>query len=228
MYSKKITTSFCVLKKILLVALILGAYSCRSTDISMLHPKTKIETLLPALTPTFDFESFGIRFPHLITAGGDLSPSFVYGAFAVLANNSRHVADFNIIFQRDIEKNICVSDTYGNKKGTIKCSLIDARGVDKTWWLIPSCCLLFIPNLFGMPCWASEAEMQIEVAIFDDNNNLVGKYRSDVHQHKTYVAAYWGYNDPETRNYLLVFTKCMDEIKRQIANDYHRLYTALQ
>jgi len=228
MYSNKITISFRILKKMIAVALILGVYSCRSTDISLLHPKTKIETLLPALIPTFDFESFGKRFPHFLTIGSDSPPSIAYGSFTVLTKNNSHVADFNIIFQRDVEENICVYDTYGQKKGTIMCSLIDARQVDKGWWLIPSSCLFFIPNLLGMPLGASESEMQIEVTIFDDQHHLVGKYRSDVHKKKTYVAAYWGYSEPETRNYLIVFTKCMDEIKRQIANDYHRLSTALQ
>ena len=155
-------------------------------------------------------------------------PSFSYGAFAVLTNNSKHVADFNIIFQREVEENICVSDTYGQKKGTIICTLIDARGVNKGWWLVPSCCLLFIPNILGFPLGAFETEMQIEVFIFDVNNNLAGKYRSDIHKQKTYAAAYWGYNEPETRNNLLVFSKCMDDIKHQITNDYHRLNTVLQ
>jgi hypothetical protein len=206
--------------------LMFGVNSCKSLDSSTLHPKMKSEKLLPPLTPVLDVESFASRFPLAVTYGAGDGVSAVSGT-----RSNPHIADFNLIFQRDVEKNISEFDLMGEeKKGTIKCSFIDASGKYKgVVWNVISWFTLGIPYLFGMPANVREDEMQIEVSIFDIENRLVGRYRSDVHKNTSYNAMYWGYKEAVLPhiNYRLIFTKCMEDIKRQIEKDYSKLYDAL-
>ena len=199
---------------------------CRSVNTSLLRPKTKIEKLLPVLTPVFDDLSFSRRFVSLIATGVGTATTGESVTYSMPTYYNPNVSNFFSIFQRNVEDNICVSD-LSKPKGSIKCSLIDAYGNMKTGWAILSVCLLCIPNLFGLPLLGIENELQIEVSIFDSKNDLVGRYRSDLYKEKSYFAMYWGYNAPEIRNNIVAFTKCMEEIKHQIEKDYDRLNAAL-
>ena len=202
--------------------------SCKTViSTTTLHPKMQNEQLLPPLTPVFDTESFGIRFPlqvsSMVNAGHQ-----IMGAAGTYDNPN--LTNFRMIFQRDVEKNICRPNLDDKAKGTIKCSLVDAYDRTKEWWLIPSLLSGFTLNLLGMPRTTQYDELQIEVTIFDIENKLIGKYSSDALKSKTYTALYWGWgisaaNDVNKRK---IFTECMEDIKRQITKDYSRLYDALK
>ena len=203
-------------------------YSCKSLSPETLRPKTKNEKLLPPLTSVFDYESFYSVFPITISSGTVDTGAYGTGAFTAATYKNPILEDFKIIFQRDVNGNICVFDLDETRNGTIKCSLIEANGKQKYWWLIPSSLTFFIPNLLGMPLGSVEQELQIEVSIYDRNNNRIGRYTSDLHKDKSFSAMYYGYKSPSSKTNRLIFTKCMEDIKRQIEKDYNRLNEALK
>ncbi len=215
------------MKKILFVtmlaAIVLSANSCRTLNSAALNPKMKNEKLLPPLTPVLDMESFGFIFG--ITQTYVSSPGFT--TMTMTAYSNPVLNDINVIFRRDVSENICAG-LLGNK-GTIRCrAIVGVQEAGGIGWLVASGLTFFIPNLLGMPIWNIESELQVEAAIFDVNNILIGQYISDSHCQKTYAAAYWGYFQPDRKNVRDIFTTCMEDIKRRIANDYDRLNDALK
>ena len=227
---------------LILVAMIsFGFNSCKTLDMATLSPKVKNENLLPPLNSVLDVESFGSVFGLTKTIGygsfGGASKNIGrgyaigYGTTSMKSTTYSNpiLNDIEVIFNRDVE-NIC--NLLGTPKGSMKCRVI--VGEEKIYggagWAVLSGFTLCIPNLFGMPIASPKGNLQIEVTIFDNNNSVVGKYTSDFHKQKTYVALYWGYsyNNSMKRNARLIFIGCMEDIKRQIAKDYDRLVKALQ
>lgn len=214
------------------LALSFSASGCKSLDNSMLSPKTKNAELLPPLEPVFDVESFGTVFPIVQTTGSASYDSFTRTAsYSGGTYTNSKLRDFNTIFQRNVEGNICVPDLTGQKKGAIKCSLIDGNVEGGGYGCIPVSILsLGILNLLGMPFWKEGYNLQIEVIIFDRNNKLIGKYTSDYYKQVSWIAMYWGYelSDAQQHSARVAFTECMEDIKQQIAKDYNKLNNALR
>jgi len=198
---------------------------CRMLTSASLHPQMKNEKLLPPLTPEFIDESFYFRFPVDVT-------NKVQGAKGLVETTQKNpdISNFKLIFQRDVEKNICAVNLLDVPNGRIECRLIDAYGKVKIIWLLPSMLSAFTLNLLGMPAHGRYDEMQLEVTIFDTENKLVGKYTSDARKRKSFMALYWGWGleAMTDRNKRVIFTECMEDIKRQIENDYQRLSAALK
>lgn len=215
------------MKKLLLIcAVMLGLNGCVALSSTTLSPKIKNEKLLPPLVPVFDGESFFTHYPSSITLGSGA----VIGSTAIMNSSTFSnptLGDFDFIFQRDVDENICVPDmSYGEKKGTIRCSMYYAEYKEKFGWMIPSGLTLFIGCLLGMPSMSSESGLQIEVFVFDGNNKLVGKYRSDIHKRKHRHTLY---NTVKPRaNQREMFIACMEDVKRLIASDYDRLNDTLE
>ena len=224
-----------------IISLVIVVNGCKSLSLSTLEPKMKNKYLLPSLSPILDVESFGSVFGLIKTTGygsvGGVSKTMGrgygigYGSISMKSTTYSNpiLNDIDVIFNRDVE-NIC--HLSGTPKGSIKCRLI--VGKEKIYggagWAVLSGFTLCIPNLFGMPIMSPKCNLQIEVTIFDNNNSVVGRYTSDFRKQKTYVALYWGYsyNNSMKRNARLIFTGCMEDIKRQIEKDYTRLIEALK
>ena len=202
--------------------------SCKPLRITTLDPKVKNKQLLPPLDFVLETTSFGTIFGEVQSKGniyGNLG-----GTISTETSSSQNprINDFNVIFQRDVLNNIC--ELYGDKKGKIRCQAVVGKDNKNFGWMFLSIPLCFIPNFLGMPIYSHKTKLQIEVTIYDVNNRLVGKYTSDFHKQKSYAAMYWGYSIGNTpaRNVRLIFTECMEDIKRQIEKDYNRLNEALQ
>ena len=213
---------------LLAAGVIFSANSCKSLDYATLSPKMKNDKLLPPLTPTLDVASLGSVFPITQSVG---SGYVGYGTVSVYTSTHTNpvMNDLDVIFQRDISTNICDGLT-GTAKGSINCRAVVGKERRPRTWLVISGLTLCIPNLFGMPFGSSTAELQIEVTIFDGNNNIAGRYTSDIHKQKSYMAMYWGYSESDVyrKNARFVFTACMEDIKQQISRDYDRLIRTLQ
>jgi len=197
--------------------------SCKSLDNTTLNPKMKNEKLLPSLKPVFDEDSFSVMYGTYVRSN-------------YMVRYSPSLDDIKKIYERDLP-NIC--DFSGRAKGTIKCKAIDGKEEDRFWGNTSSagCFFMFvtvgtlgISPLFGIPIQDTNSELQIEITIIDSNNYVVGRYKSDMHKQRTWQALYWGYNMDNAfrRNARLVFIACMEDIKRQINEDYYRLVKALQ
>ena len=205
------------------VALMFSTHSCKSLGPETLRPTMKNQQLLPPLTPIFDYESFYAYFPMSITTG-----VVSEGVISSSTYKNPTLENFNIIFQRDVKGNICISDLEEKTNGTIKCIFIEAGVTMRIWWLIPSTLTLCTVNLLGMPFWTEKHKLQIEVSIYDRNNNRIRRYTSKFREDKSYVALYYGYASPLQKSSRLIFTKCMEDIKHQIAMDYNILNDALK
>ena len=210
-------------------ALCFSASGCKSLDNTMLNPANKNQALLPPLNPVFDVESFGTVFPLSISRGSAYATS--YGAsFSSATYSNPTLHDINLIFERNVEGNICVPDFTGQKKGTIKCKLVSGDHSENLGCLAPSILTIFTLNLLGMPIVSDTIDLQTEVTIFDRNNRLIGKYTSDSYSHKSWTALYWGYSgkDAPRNSARVVFIKCMEDIKQKIDKDSNRLNNALR
>ena len=200
--------------------------------ISTLQPKMKNDKLLPVLIPAIDANSFASIFGSTRTTGSGQTNYYggqtTYQNWSSTTYTNPRINEINTIFERDVLGNISAS--YGTTKGRIVCKAVIGYNSENLGWLVPNILLACVPAIFGAPMSSWKTQLQIEVMIYDVNNNVVGRYTSGLYQQKTYVAAYWGYHrgNSEPRSVRLVFTKCMEDIKRQIQRDYNRLNTALQ
>jgi len=226
---------------VILVVVAFGFNSCKTLDMSTLSPKMKNENLLPPLNPVLDVESFGSVFGLTKTTGhgsvsgasANIGGGYAIGMGSISMKSTTYsnpvLNDIDVLFNRDVE-NIC--NLSGTPKGSIKCRLIvgEEKMSGGIGWGLLSSVTLCIPNLLGMPIRSPKCNLQIEVTVFDNNDSVVGRYTSNFRKQKTYIALYWGYsyNDSMRRNARLIFTDCMEDIKRQIGKDYTRLMDALK
>ncbi len=160
-----------------------------------------------------------------------------YGYGATYSSTTANPAfnDIKTIFERDLEN---ISQISGAPKGSIRCRAIDGKSKDGKHRMsveafslaVASGLTLCTANLVGMPISCSKSKLQIEVTILDSNNNVIGRYISDFHKSKSYVAMYWGYSLSQAprKDARYVFTACMEDIKYQIEKDYTRLTEALK
>lgn len=233
------------MKKSLLSLLIAGTLillpGCKAIYLSEMSPQTRFgKTLLPALQPMVDVQSlenvFGISSTstssHGFATGHQVGPTaMVLGSSFSTSTTSRHgsINDIKVIFENDVRNNIC--EKYGTNKGYITCSALSgSSGKPIGMWWLGACPGLGVPYLFGMPARAAKTFLQIQVNIYDQQQNLVGSYQSPYYGDKEYVALYWGYSGSNaiSKTAMDTFKMCMDNIKQQIANDTERLVGLLK
>ncbi len=222
------------MKKILIFAAIaafaLGATGCATLNNAELSPKMKNARLLPTLKPVMDETSFGSALGLTETVGGGSvgAGGTVFIGATTYANPALN--DIDIIFRRDVGENICAG-LLGKAKGTIRCrAVLGGSKAGGYGWMVASCLTLAVPTFVGMPIGNRKGELQVEVTVYDADDNLVGQYTSEIHNSVEYIAFYWGYllENAKRKTARDNFTACMEDIKRQIAADYDRLNAALQ
>jgi len=207
-----------------------------------LKPELQNSFLLPALEIKVDLNSFesvySVGYSTGTTAGYGTSVSthsvVGFGSVQSSINRDPRVQDAITIFERDVKNNI--TNPIGEKKGYITCRI--ANGSAKAGcfgFSILSGFTLMIPNLLGMPFGCNKTYLDVEVEIYDLKNNLIGRYNAQGYD-KTWVAMYYGYSDfgpdksakPVARiSSINAFKSAMNEIKRQIENDYSRVKAKL-
>ena len=212
--------------------------SCATIQMSDLKPYPENSSMLPALEPRVDMNSF----ESVYSMGYSTGTTTGYGtsitknsALGIAINRSSmskdpRVQDAITIFDRDVKDNI--TNPFGDKKGYILCKI--AAGGTKTGgygWAFLSGITLMIPNIFGMPMGFNKTSLDIEVEIYDLNEKLIGRYNAQCYD-KTWIAAYHGYSGigpdksatPAARISSIKAFKCaMNDIKSQIDKDYVRL-----
>lgn len=221
----------------LFVVLVLFS-SCATLNMTDLKPYPKNSSLLPALEPRIDMNSFESAY----SMGYSTGTSTGYGtaitknsAIGIAVNRSSmskdpRVQDAITIFDRDVKDNI--TNPYGDKKGYILCKItVGSTKTGGLGWAFLSGLTLMIPNLFGMPFGVNKTSLDLEVEIYDLNENLVGKYNAQCYD-KTWIAMYYGYSGfgqdksatPAARISSINAFKCaMNDIKSQIDKDFVRL-----
>ncbi len=229
------------MKKLLFFFLIVTSLTgCKTLYLSELNPTQKYgNTSLPSLTPLIDVSSFETVFAasSTTTSSAGYMSGFNIGNTPYVVGNSLSTSstfrnptinDLKVIFENDVRNNICTK--YGANKGYISCSVVTGANYNPlgAWWLT-WCVGCGFWQLLGVPTGSAKTYLQIQVNIFDINKNLVGSYTSPYIKSKAYVALYWGYTSATARRKTArdAFKECMDDIKKQIANDAKRLTAAL-
>ena len=120
---------------------------------------------------------------------------------------------------------------YGEKKGTIRCYLVDGKAKEMGYgYAVLSGLSLLTLNFFGLPFGGEKVNMQIAVDVYDKNNNLVATYKSQPHKNKAYMACYWGYGMSSVERYpiLKTFSECLNDIHREMQYDSERVSKILK
>ena len=232
------------MRRISIITIVLSAMllsSCKTLYISELTPvHDGSEQLRPALKPVFDRESL----------------EYVYGVTSTTANtnSSSKISDFNgdkkmegessttvttsrnpkimqtkNYFIDDVNTNIC--ERYGKKAGTIQCRIINGYSESSAYVGMLGWLFIGAPFLVGLPACISESAMQIEVNIYDLEEELVASYRSKCYSDKDFVALYYGYRDhmdAENKTNITVFKKSMNDVKDQLKKDFQRVNQILR
>jgi len=226
----------------ILACIIFAIGGCQSLKNTTLHPKQKNANLLPSLTPALNANNFinALELYDTDFKSGNVvyatNTSFnlqtVEGQIMHLAEikdfNNPVINDIYSIFSRDVSLNICDFNT--NVKGAIVCHAVDGSANQGLYFLIPPSLFLTPLVFMGYPIAVPNIKLQIEVFIYDINYKLVGRYISKLYKSHSWVAPYWGYSFDNAIRYnaRIAFTKCMNDIKLQIMNDYARLYPILE
>lgn len=198
------------MKKIVLMALCLGIFSCKSLNYEDLNTnKSQNENLLKTIEPIVNHS----RLEEVYSAGSYNSYSNTNsGAYANSQSNNVYafgnqytstvssyskdvrVKDAVRIFDKEVKENII--ELEGENRGYIILSL-GYRGNDSSVALpIFSGLSLYTFNLLGMPNDNIKQSLEVEVEIRDLKNNRIKRYTETVLD-SDYVALYYGYH-PDT------------------------------
>lgn len=209
---------------------------CKSLYTSDLQPKKRITKQLPPLTPVMDIASlenaFGISSTtsnSFATGGMFFNTPYVSGTTNSTTYRDKSINDLQVLFNRDVEGAIC--EANGERKGFITCRVIDGGkkvgggGYTVASWIGAYC---FI-NLLGFPHGRYKAAFQLEVSIYDAQQNKIATYTSPYIMKKAWRAIYYGYcKEPGLRKVaILAYNDCMDNIKLQINKDADKIKQAL-
>ncbi|HHH52492.1 MAG TPA: hypothetical protein ENK91_02445 [Bacteroidetes bacterium] len=209
--------------------------SCVSLKLSDIRPVGKLNNLLPALTPHVDIKSFENTYlglsaalieSHPIYYGNDVWGADIVETYAYPDVDPR-IQDAVSIFIKDVKENM--TNPLGEKRGDILCRItygdVGRKGLG---WFYLSTITGFIPNLVGFPLMSTKATIELEVQIFDNDKNLIGRYVADCENTK-YIALYWGssYPDAARKANAAAFKCAMVKIKRQIQQDAPKLIAQL-
>lgn len=221
------------MKKIIPVFLMtLLVFGCKSLD-KTLGDTTQTEEKLPALELVMDENSFTAVYPSVSYSSTysvtDSSSDSDYSFTTTNGHNNtygnRYVNEFNKIYEKQMYDYVC--ESFGENKGKMVLKLVDGSfdSDDTGAWGKLSACLLFIPNLFGMPFYYAKGSVQLRLMVYNKNNDLLGKYESELYSAKAKVGI-GGYASDEDCDYAVtkdLFVKALNDIQKQVTNDTARL-----
>lgn len=230
--------------------IIISSYfiSCKTIQLSDLHPTGSLNQLLPRMEPQIDMNSFQANYGlstiynyNNTNTNNQHDSDYPYNYNANQSYYSTRIIDKRlqdaiVICEREIKNNI--TSNTGKALGHINIKIpaceTSIRGVPL---YVLSCMLLSIPNWFGMPSMLYRTELEIELEITDCNNNIIGFYQS--YGSKTIpVAAWHGYrgggfvltgSEPAARKSNIEAIKiAMKDIKLKIEKDYQKIIEQLE
>ena len=218
------------MKKLVLVPFILISLftSCKSIYLSELKPSPKNTKLLPALEPQVDIMSLETAYStgivEVLAYDSRLSNTYFLGIGNSTSTiyKDKRVQDAITIFKRDVTDNI--TTPFGEKKGSITCRVVAGEESMKDPWMWGTAFSLFTLNLLGIPLYSSVTNLDVEVEIYNNKNNLIGKYSATGYS-KIWVALYWGYDSfsASRKSAYTAFKMALNDIKLKIQDDNDRL-----
>lgn len=123
--------------------------------------------------------------------------------------------DVVTLFEREVRDKI--TQSVGKRKGYINLKIPAIVVAEDYGWGILSILTLGLPAFVGMPVNAVKTAMDIEVEIYDLEENMVARYNATC-ERKSHVAFYHGYDKEGAlrKSNLDAFKCAMNDIKNQI------------
>jgi hypothetical protein len=185
---------------------------------------------IPKLKVDFDEKSFGPYFRptdiilDVVTGVPDLPQKYAHK----LDTETQMGNDVQFIFSKELLGNIC--ERRGGTKGVIYCRQVTRNGYIKNYWPpVISVVTLGVANLFGMKFKRQVFEVNIEVDIYDLDDNLVSTY-SAVGAGEADVKAYTGYSEKGAQRtaFAFAFTDALQQIKDDMYEDFDFINKSLK
>ena len=180
-------------------------------SLTELRPQGKNDTLLPMLDPIVDTHSLEFAYAgsrqhvssNITITTNDDEDSVIYDYSS--PSYDQRIQDAITIFTRDVTNNICDSSTpsCGTIQMSIAAANIRQRGLGL---LLASTLLLWTPQLVGVPIGFYETQLDVDVEIFDRNDNIVGRYNT-LSKSNVVMALYYGYGFDANRESALACTQ---------------------
>ena len=229
------TQTFNLCKWIGLFAFLFIVSSCRTLNLTELTSQNTNENLLPPLQTEVDVSIVEGNRMNTTTSTTEI---FEEGEVekgqtiihTVAKTKSLSVAsnDYITLFERDVNSNI--TRGYGKAEGRIVCRIV-AQNHDygNGGLALLSVCSFGILNIFGMPYDANASSIDLDVFIYNKNDELIGRYNG-VGKARILSAFYYGYAPYSATRLARIkaFKKAMDTIKMQIDRENARLVAALE
>lgn len=210
------------MKKTCYLILVLLLTSCVSLQPGVFQPIQNHCIKLPNLDPVFDFVSFESFY------GGYtwIEHTDEDGAIISTTNRQQGLQDALTLFERNVRN--CITDEFTENKGYIICKLAAAGISNNSFFSIASGLSLGLINLFGFPFSGTKVFIDIEVAIYNNDNKLIARYYGDG-KLKNFSGLYYGYrlHEVSRATKLEAFSLALEEVKAKIANDKEKIISML-
>lgn len=215
----------------IIIAIALTTISCRVLELNTLKPEGKNPQLLPPLETHFDMYSLERNYPDKMISQTDIrinEGDVISHDYDMINIQSSDVStnDLLTVFQRDVKYNI--TNPYGEKKGLIACRIAGKESRDNRVLLLLSALSLCTLNILGMPVSVEKIYLDIDVDIFNNNNELIGSYTASGKARNT--SSLYGYTKSAAvrKANIEAFKNAMNDIKEQINDDYSNLISRLE
>lgn len=220
------------MKKNLLAILLIGIslVGCKSYSALEKTPTAQLPAKLPAMELILDEQSFATVTGYenhestgvaVASGWGARYSTVAYTGSSTKSYASSDLNNIKSLFLTNMYNNIVTK--IGEKRGKVVCRLVAGKDKPNYGFTVLSSCLLFVPNLFGMPFGSNSTTMLVEMDFLDAHGNVVATYQSKQHQVKKYLAMYWGYEDPSEVTIAETFKLCLEDLNIQIKGDYAQL-----
>lgn len=211
------------------VVLLVTLVSCRSLHITSIDSKEAIKPLLPPLQMEFDYVSFENALDNLdpYYEEIDFYVDEYRGVAPISIYTSSTIQNLSSLFEQIVTRNI--SELKGEKRGYITCRATQSiRRTELKALSILSSMTLGTLNLLGLPVAKKVMEIQLEVDIYNLNNELVQRY-TGTSRAQAFIALYYGYDSKDAKEKVITDStlKALEDIRSQIQNDAQELVNLL-
>jgi hypothetical protein len=206
--------------------------SCRTLDLKILSPVGSNTNLLPALETEIDVRVIEDHLSYNLTKTTSFGTEEDSEAVMLqtLSQNqplSTTSNDFILLFERDV-RNI-ITNPFGETKGKIVCNVAALNTDAGSYFFgLASAVTLGVLNLFGFPATNCSSSIDIEVELYNQQNELLAYYQA-IGKARILSGLYYGYLTPSDLRAanIKAFKKAMNKIKKQIEADSNELLNAL-
>lgn len=213
----------------LFFSLIMLLLSCRPFSMSDYITEKNIGQKLPKLKVEFDKESFGPYInPYDVALDVMQGRPDIAETYTRKVRNEKAMAnDVSLIFSRELINNI--STNKGPVAGYIYCSQRLRNAYIKNYWPpIISVVTLGIANICGMKFKRLVYEVEIEVDVYDLNDQIISNYIG-FGKGEADMKMYTGYSERGTQRaaFSAAFLESVKSVKAQMSKDQEMLQSAL-